>query len=212
MPPESMDFTLDGQDLRGFFARGEGNQESCVILLHPHPLYGGGLNDRVVLELESSLMERGIGSFRFGFRGSHTTPDGYYGVSGAVEDTLAAARFLSSSHEVSTPVYVGYSFGGAAALRAAARKEPAGLVTLSASVDLVQEGGYPLSSLGRIDCECLMFHGTDDMMIPSSDVELLSAAVGSNTMTILVDGEGHFYRQSLKEVGKQIADFVERVI
>lgn len=170
------------------------------------------MDDRVTAELESALLAEGFGTFRFGFRGSPTTPEGYSGVAGAVQDTLSAVRFLRSRFEVSTVVYVGYSFGGAAALRASTTTEPVGLVTLSASAALVQENGYALSNLREIRCNCLMFHGTDDRMVPDDDILLLSGAIRSNVRRILLEGEGHFYQKSLKQVGREVRGFAAAVI
>jgi alpha/beta superfamily hydrolase len=166
------------------------------------------MDDRVICFLESSLARDGHSMFRFGFRGSVSTPDGYSGVRGATHDALVAVNLLRSRFEQKRMAYVGYSFGGAAALRLASEIMPSYLVTLSASLALTTECRYSLDSLQRVACPTLMFHGTDDRMVPPSDVEALGRAIGSEAELILLEGEGHFYQTSLQRVGDAIRRFL----
>ncbi|MQL51043.1 hypothetical protein GFC01_01910 [Desulfofundulus thermobenzoicus] len=40
-----------------------------VVLCHPHPLYGGNMNNNVILAVSQALTSNGIASLRFNFRG-----------------------------------------------------------------------------------------------------------------------------------------------
>lgn len=91
-----------------------------ALLCHPHPLYGGSMENNVVIAAASVLQRNGWTTLRFNFRGvgrSEGTPgDGLY----EVEDVTAALRSLKENtgiHEGET-ILVGYSFGAWVGLRA----------------------------------------------------------------------------------------------
>ena len=201
---ERVTFTVSNHVLHGVFTSRSDVPGLCALLLHPHPLFGGSMDDRVIRFLESLLARDGHGIFRFGFRGSSSTPEGYSGMRGAVDDALAAVELVQSRFGQRRIAYIGYSFGGATALRLSCEMMPSYLVTLSASLALTTEGGYSLGNLRRIECPTLMFHGTDDRMVQPSDLETLAGAVGTEAKKTLLNGEGHFYQTGLQAVGDAI--------
>jgi alpha/beta superfamily hydrolase len=205
---EILEFSSDGFTLRGILTRGSSSIEKGALVLHPHPLYGGNMNNPVVLILENTLLEAGYATLRFDFRGTSASPEGYDGVAGAVKDASNAANlFLSRNiHEFGI---AGYSFGGSTALRLAIEKSPLFLVTLSASSGLVSEGNFDITHLSRIHCPTLMFHGQDDQMVSSLDIELLSRLIGSdNVETVILEQEGHFYQRSMERVVRKLSNFL----
>ena len=58
----------DGITLEGSYLEGTDNEQS-VILMHPHPLYGGDMDNNVVLALQHALADKGWSTLRFNFRG-----------------------------------------------------------------------------------------------------------------------------------------------
>ena len=58
--------------LEGFLALPEspgGRPYPAVLLCHPHPLYGGNMDNTVIVAVSRTLVGRGIASLRFNFRG-----------------------------------------------------------------------------------------------------------------------------------------------
>jgi alpha/beta superfamily hydrolase len=207
---EQVTFKVSKHVLHGVFTSRSDLPGLCALLLHPHPLFGGSMDDRVIRFLESLLANDGHSTFRFGFRGSSSTPEGYSGMRGAADDALAAVELLRSRYGQNRIAYIGYSFGGATALRFSCEMMPSYLVTLSASLALTTEGGYSLDNLRRIQCPTLMFHGTDDRMVQTSDLEALARAVGTEAKMILLNGEDHFYQTCLQAVGDAIRHFLSK--
>lgn len=65
-----------------------------AILCHPHPQYGGNMDDPVLDALARALLGAGLGVLRFNFRGVGASEGRYDGVSGEIDDLLSAAAWL----------------------------------------------------------------------------------------------------------------------
>ncbi len=101
-----------------------------VVVCHPHPLYGGAMNNNVVFHVCEQLNQRGIIALRFNFRGVGGSQGAYGEGKGEVQDALAAVTYLDSLPNVdsSRVGIAGYSFGGEVALRVAVADDRVGAV------------------------------------------------------------------------------------
>ena len=92
-----------------------------VVICHPHPLYGGSMDNNVVYAVSKALAEKGITSLCFNFRGVGRSEGLHDDGRGEIDDTLAAIAFLAGCSEIDSGRVglAGYSFGGAVALNAA---------------------------------------------------------------------------------------------
>lgn len=206
---ESVEFSSDGYMIHGVLTQSESATKTGVVILHPHPLFGGDMENHVVSALERVFLEEKITTLRFDFRGASTSPQGYSGVSGAVTDALNAIEFLKSRTAVSDVGIVGYSFGASTAIRLALLKLPPFLISLSASRDLISEDGFDIGQLYNIDCPVLLFHGQSDRMIPSDDITFLTGTIGLELEdSVLIEGEGHFYQRTMPLVISTIRAFI----
>ena len=87
--------------LEGMLAIPEGAAPlPAVIVCHPHPLYGGSMDNNVVNSLAEALVQASLVSFKFNFRGVGRS-EGEFGQGiGEQEDVKAAISFMSSIKEV----------------------------------------------------------------------------------------------------------------
>ena len=206
---ESIEFPSEGFKLRGVITKSESPKQIGVVILHPHPLFGGNMDNHVVCTLERVFLEENFSTLRFDFRGTSTSSQEYSGVGGAVTDALNAIEYLRTSTDVNKVGIVGYSFGASTAVRAALFAPPPFLVALSASIDLILEGGFDFGQLSNIQCPVLLFHGDSDRMIPPNDLTELSKLLElEDKDTVLLEREGHFYQWSLPSVSATIRTFL----
>lgn len=204
---QGLSFSVKGYSLRGSLAKPASDTKDVVLLLHPHPLYGGDMDNPVIRSLENEFHKFGFATFRFNFRGALNSHELFAGVQGAVEDTSRAYQTLQDSgfHPIGV---VGYSFGGSTALRFAATTTLDFVITLSASFNLFTENGYSAGNLSLIKYPILMFHGNSDTMVSFTDMEKIAENIGSNVTSVQLSGEGHFYLRSLPRVLDEISKFI----
>jgi alpha/beta superfamily hydrolase len=207
-----VEFSSATTTLHGVFSSTGSELAVAAVILHPHPLYGGDMNNIVVTFLERVLFEEGISSLRFDFRGTRLSTRNYAGINGAVMDAKSAIEFLKLQLGFKEVAIVGYSFGASTALRVALSEPPPFLVSLSASKDLLSEDAFEIHRLVDIRCPVLMFHGTSDQMIPFGDLTELSKIMHiPDDCIIPLDCEGHFYGKSLQIVGSTLRKFLRNI-
>ena len=210
MKSTSVTFSSDGYTLYGVLSRTESMTKNGVVILHPHPLYGGDMNNHVVTTLEHVFLDEEFATLRFNFRGTSSSRKGYSSIDSAVTDALNAINYVKSNCRLEHVGIVGYSFGASTALRVALLEHPLFVISLSASKDLVSEGGFDVQKLSDMSCPVLMFHGTSDQMIPFSDLKFFKRLLGlGGKLTIPIEGESHFYQRSLSMVEASIRTFLE---
>ena len=92
----------------------------AAVICHPHPRFGGSMNNNVVLGVEAVLSDADFTTLRFDFRGVGRSRGTYGDGTGEREDVLRAVEFLKSDSTTGVVFVVGYSFGAMVSLRAAA--------------------------------------------------------------------------------------------
>lgn len=102
-------FESDGLQLEGMLH--EGNSRFAAVVLHPHPLYGGDMDNHVVLALRAALADAGATTLRFNFRGAGRSQGDYDHGRGEAGDARAAIRELRQLRPGCRMLLIGYSFG-----------------------------------------------------------------------------------------------------
>ena len=95
----------------------------AAVICHPHPEFGGSMDNNVVFALEAALSAAGFSTLCFNFRGVGGSEGRYDNMQGEVDDAIAAWQWLADRPETepSRMTLAGYSFGAYIAIRAASR-------------------------------------------------------------------------------------------
>jgi alpha/beta superfamily hydrolase len=90
----------------------------AVIVCHPHPLYGGSMDNNVVYSLSEALTRASLASFKFNFRGVGVSQGEFGQGIGEQEDVEAAISFINTVKKVDSKRIglAGYSAGAGFAL------------------------------------------------------------------------------------------------
>ena len=173
--------TLEGRFLPG--AAGPG-----VVITHPHPLFGGSMNNNVVYAVERAFHSRGWATLCFNFRGVGRSTGSYGNGEAEVADVTAALDFLRD--RTAGPHYLaGYSFGafvvGRALLDGLAA---AGALLISPPVAFME-----MSWLPEVPHLKLIVAGDRDEIAPLLDLQTMLAAVEPPVPLVVIKGADHFY-------------------
>jgi len=194
IPIRGSAFALDG-----IFASGAPGEARGAVIAPPHPLYGGSMGSPVVAEIAHACARAGLATLRFDWRGvgaSAGAPSGE--AADADQDYAAALDHLAETVEGALCV-CGYSFGAAAALRAAGgsrRVHEAVLVAPPASL-------VDPAALGDVR-RALVLVGEDDRIASPDALRELVAASRSTSFVVVPEAD-HFFGAGLAEIGRAIA-------
>jgi alpha/beta superfamily hydrolase len=189
--------TLEGRFLPG--ADGPG-----VVITHPHPLFGGSMNNNVVWTAERAFQSRGFATLCFNFRGVGRSTGTYGQGEAEVEDVAAALNFLQE--RTHGPWYlVGYSFGAFVAAKALLQGlAAAGAVFIAPPIAFMDLSWLPL-----VPCLRLVVAGDQDDICPLKDLRKLLAnvEVAAAPEIMVIEGTDHFFGGHEDELFQVLRDF-----
>ena len=180
-----------------------GTDARFAVLCHPHPLYGGTMDNKVVTTLARAMRDAAIPSLRFNFRGVGQSAGAFDNGLGETADADAAALYGETLWPGRRLVLAGFSFGAYVALNLAQRRDVALLVTIAPPVDL-----FDFSTLGVPDCPWLVLQGDADDVVDPRHVEDWIRHLSPQPRLAILPGAGHFFHGRLNEVRSAVIDFV----
>jgi uncharacterized protein len=162
----------------------EGRASRGVALVaHPHPLYGGTLDNKVVQTLARAFVELGYTAWRPNFRGVGASEGTHDEGRGELEDLAAVLEFSNSEK----PVLAGFSFGAAVQTRLAQRVVPERMALVGLAVKHLKAMPVP--------ADTILIHGEEDSTVPLGDV--LAWARAQDLPVVVVPGADHFFHRRL---------------
>jgi uncharacterized protein len=212
----------DGVDLAARFAA-PATPRGAVVALHPHPLFGGTMESKVVTAVTHCFGDADFASIRFDFRGAGGSGGTHDHGEGEKLDALAAADALdraAAGLPADAPrVLAGYSFGSMVGLQVAAeqpRFTHRVAIAPPIGVDLPTGPDYDLSFLLVDDPRPLwILSGEHDEYCPPlllRDLVVRLRVQGVPTRAVLLPGADHFFehaghvlRQELARIAASIA-------
>jgi len=114
MPEEPVYFKAGDIRLQGILQlTSAGTPAPGAVICHPHPMYGGAMDNNVVMAIARALQETGHSTLRFNFRGVGRSEGRYADGVGEIDDVRAALDFMREKAVSAQPslVLAGYSFG-----------------------------------------------------------------------------------------------------
>ena len=160
----------------------EGEPRGRALIAHPHPQFGGTLDNKVVQTLARAFVELGYESWRPNFRGVGESEGAYDQGRGEVEDLFSVYQRLSPP-----VVLAGFSFGAAMQAMLARRVGAQRLVLVGVAVTSFEVPPVPAGTL--------LIHGERDETIPLAAV--LDWARPQELPVVLVPGADHFFHRKL---------------
>jgi alpha/beta superfamily hydrolase len=196
--------TICGPDvnLEGRLAMGENIKG--VVITHPHPLYGGTMNNNVVWTAVRAFQARRWSTLRFNFRGVGLSSGEYGDGISEMADVQAAVSYLNS-RQSSLPHIIGYSFGAAVAGYALAHGvSTAGIIMIAPPIAMMD-----MDFLPKVPRLRLIVVGDRDEFCPLPQLHQLLAdcAEESRPEIKVVDGSSHFFAGREKQLYKILLEY-----
>jgi alpha/beta superfamily hydrolase len=184
-------------------AANDGAPARFGVVCHPHPLYGGTLDNKVVYTLARAFVELGVPAIRFNFRGVGGSAGQYDEGCGETNDALAVIAYGRERWPGAALWLGGFSFGGAVAVRAAVRAQPERLVTVAPGITRVAMEGVASPA-----CPWLIVQGdADDVIEPATVLAWAGRQFPAPAVRVLA-GAGHFFHGRLHELRTAILEFL----
>lgn len=164
-----------------------------ALVAHPHPLFGGSLDNKVAQTLAKTFVELGYIALRPNFRGVGASAGAHDEGRGEAEDMLAILDYARARFHAAAPVLAGFSFGAYVQTRVARRIEPERMALVGVAAGFVSAGRSYTSE--SVPANSIIIHGELDETVPLANV--LDWARPQELPVIVVPGVDHFFHRRL---------------
>ena len=185
-------------------------ERGVALVLHPHPLGGGTMHNKVVFRAAAALNDAGWTTLRINFRGVGQSTGEHDDGRGEVEDVKAGLDFLEENYEGQPIMLCGFSFGARVGLEVGiADDRVRSLISIGTPVDK-----YDFSFLEACRKPILFVHGDRDEFGNTELLRKLIAKLEPHTTVQLsvIKSSGHFFEGHLDELKRTITDWARQVI
>ena len=177
-----------------------------VVICHPHPLYGGDMENPVVVRVQEVCAGLGLATLRFNFRGVGASGGVHAGGVGEQDDASAALDALAKAIGAGVLAIAGYSFGARIAALVGGRDGRIGGMALIAPPLAMYDFGF----LEDKHVPALVVAGTQDQYCSPDDFARFTAA-RPWVMATTVSGADHFFFGKLFPLGEAVAGWARRL-
>ncbi len=174
--------------------------EAGLVITHPHPLYGGSMDNNVVEALVRAGQAAGMSTLRFNFRGVGMS-GGSHGRGIAERDDLRVALDHLAGEGLTRLYAAGYSFGA----WVAATTDLSGLPVKGTVWIAPPVGMMPLNSKEVTHPPDLIVYGEMDAFCPAGPVAALADSLGPGVELTNLPGVDHFFGGSEEELVRLVS-------
>lgn len=174
-----------------------GEKRSGIALIaHPHPLFGGTLENKVVQTVAKAFFELDYCALRPNLRGVGESQGRYDEGKGETQDMLAVAEYAKGQFGDLPLVLAGFSFGAFVQSRVIKHLPAEKLVLIAPAVGRFDVGTVPANTL--------VIHGDQDDVVPLAAV--LAWAQPQELRVMVLPGAGHFFHGRLPQLKQIVLD------
>jgi uncharacterized protein len=184
-----------------------------AVVCHPHPLFGGTMDNKVVYTVARAIGQLEVPAIRFNFRGVGASTGSYDEGRGESDDALAVIAYGRQRWPQAALWLGGFSFGGAVAGRIAATAHATRVVLVAPGITRLERADFEAARTAVPQCPWLIVQGDADEVVPSAAVlewaRNLAPAAGTPPPRITVlPGASHFFHGRLNELRDAVLAFL----
>ena len=177
-----------------------------ALVLHPHPLGGGTIHNKVVFRAAAALNDAGLVVLRINFRGVGQSTGAHDEGEGERDDVSSGLDYLAEHYYGQEITLCGFSFGARVGLEVGlADERVVRMISIGTPVDK-----YDFSFLSGCRKPVLFVHGENDEYGNADRLRELVAKIDAPVELSLIKGAGHFFDDQLDEVKRVITKWVQK--
>ncbi len=207
--------TINGPEgrIEGRYHHSKVNGAPIAVLLHPHPEYGGSMNNRIVYTLYQVFARLGFSTLRFNFRGVGRSQGVFARGEGELTDAAAALDWVQTYNANASACWIGgYSFGAWVGMQLLMRRpEISGFISVAPPANV-----FDFNFLAPCPASGLIVQGQDDEIVPPDAVgklvEKLSSQRGITIGYRPIVGANHFFHGKLEELREAVDDYLAEAL
>jgi len=181
----------------------KGAPRGALVVCHPHPVYGGTMDNRVVYRAAKAAAETGFAALRFNFRGVGQSTGQFDQGIGEKEDVAAVIRWLEKKYPALDLALIGYSFGAWVGLQIGCYEPRVkALVGLALPLDM-----YDFEFLIGNPKPALFIVGTRDEFCSQENLSQLERRLPAKSSLRRIEGAEHFFTGHVETIESLITDF-----
>ena len=173
-----------------------------VVICHPHPLFQGTMNNKVVTTIAKAFNNLGIEAVRFNYRGVGNSQGSYDEAEGELDDTISIIDNILINKPEQKIILTGFSFGGVIAYKAVMKhpQQTKALLTISPAII-----NFPLKDSPQPSMPWCLIQGIDDEVVSYDKVSQFFIHQTSVDATFIrLNNVGHFFHGQLVKLRKHI--------
>jgi alpha/beta superfamily hydrolase len=192
-----------------------GEPRGAALVLHPHPLHGGTMHNKVVFRAARALGDAGLVTLRINFRGVGLSTGEHTGARGGEqEDATLALDYLAKNYPTPDLFLAGFSFGARVGLEVGTLDARVRYLVGIGTPVSIADRDYDFSFLSECRKPLLLVHGERDEFGSVEDLRILATRLPSEAQVriAVILGAGHFFDEQLEELRRVIAQWAEEML
>ncbi len=181
----------------------EARSDIVAVCCHPHPLYGGSMQNKVVHTLARACQDQDVTTVRFNFRGVGASAGAHDDGVGESEDAAAVADWALAATGAARLWSLGFSFGAFVAYRLATLRDAAALVTVAPPVQRFDFTRLPVPA-----CPWYVAQGDADDLVDHGRVLAWARSLSPPPEVRIIAGAEHFFHGRLTELRSLLGDWL----
>ncbi len=197
MKKSSEKFTLDGHagQMECLLDLPEGAPRGIALVAHPHPLYGGTMDNKVAVTLARTFLALGYVAARFNFRGVGGSAGVHDEGMGETDDMLVMLEHMQAKYPGLPVALTGFSFGTFVQARLQQRLQSEGRPAERLVLVGTAAGKWPMPD---VPADTILIHGEVDDTITLTQV--LDWARPQDIPVLVIPGADHFFHRKLGHI------------
>lgn len=195
------------------YFKSQSKNPPVALILHPHPQYGGTMNNRIVYEIFNTYMQNGFSVIRINFRGVEKSDGMFDNGQGELSDAAAAHDWIEKNNENYRQCWVsGFSFGSLISMQLIMRRpEVNKFIIISPQPNI-----YDYSFLAPCPSSGLVVYGKNDELVPEENIINLKKKL-DNQKNISVEfsainNANHFFKNKEKDMSSILDKYIKSKI